>query len=190
MVIKRWYQNLLGPLTKIWCDLVPNAKIRDFMETVIWAVVLALLLRAFVVQAFYIPSGSMIPTLLPNDRVLVNKFIYTLRAPQRGDVFVFEYPEDPSKDYVKRLIALPGDTFEMRQGTVYINGAPVKEDYVKYADSYSMAPVVVPKDSFVALGDNRPNSADSRFWGYVSRSAIKGPVFLRYWPLNRFGLID
>ncbi|ERL23928.1 signal peptidase I [Jonquetella sp. BV3C21] len=184
------WQRITDPFKRIWIDLIPNARVRDWAETIIWALVIALILRTFVIQAFYIPSGSMIPTLMPNDRVFVNKFIYRFREPRRGEIFVFKYPEDPSKDYVKRLIAVPGDKFSIQDGTVFINGKPIDEPYVKYKDSFTLPELVVPPDSFIALGDNRPNSADSRFWGFVPRANLSGPVMFRFWPLNRFGLVD
>lgn len=173
----------------LWCQLIPNAKVRDWVETIVWAFVAALILRTFVIQAFYIPSGSMIPTLEINDRVFVNKFIYRFREPRRGEIFVFKYPEDPSKDFVKRIIALPGDTFAMTDGVVLVNGAPLDEPYVRYHDLFNYDEITVPQDMFVALGDNRPNSGDSRFWGFVPRENIQGPVMFRFWPLNRLGFV-
>lgn len=189
MAIKEWWASLWAPAARLWEKLVPIAWLRETIETVVWAVVLALLLRTFIIQAFWIPSGSMIPTLLEGDRVLVCKFEYLLRSPKRGDVFVFKYPENAKVDYVKRLIALPGDKFEIRSGIVWINGEKVDEPYVRFHDTYSVSPVIVPEKSYVALGDNRPNSADSRYWGYVPEENIRGPVHIRYWPLSRIGLV-
>lgn len=162
---------------------------RETLETILWALVIALILRTFVVQAFWIPSRSMVPTLLINDRVLVAKFWYHFQEPQRGQIFVFKYPVDPKRDFVKRIIGLPGETVEIRNGTVYINDEALAEDYVEFPDSYTMEPVKVPEDNYFAMGDNRPNSADSRFWGFVPKEYVKGPVFLRYWPLNRMGMV-
>lgn len=163
---------------------------RETVETVLWAVVLALIIRAVIVQAFWIPSGSMIPTLLPGDRVLVCKFWYYVQEPKRGQVFVFKYPVDPKRDFVKRLIGLPGDVVEIKQGQVLINGKATDEPYVTFPDAFTMNPVTVPEGHYFAMGDNRPNSQDSRFWGFVPESNVRGPVFLRYWPLNRIGLVD
>ena len=162
---------------------------RETIETVLWALVLALVLRTFVVQAFWIPSGSMIPTLDPGDRVLVLKFWYHLPSldPKRGDVVVFKYPVDPRRDFVKRVIGLPGETVELREGKVYVNGVQIAEPYVVNTDTYTMAATEVPKDSYFCMGDNRPNSQDSRFWGFVPRNFLKGPVVFRYWPLTRLG---
>ena len=178
----------MASLKSFWTNLIPNAKVRDWVETLLWAAVVALILRTFVVQAFYIPSGSMIPTLQVRDRVFVNKFIYRFREPRRGEIFVFKYPEDPKKDFVKRIIALPGDTFEMTDGLVLINGTPLDEPYVRYTDHYTTEEITVPEGMYIALGDNRPNSQDSRFWGFVPRENIYGPVMFRYWPLNRISL--
>ena len=189
MTLKEKWARLIEPAVAMWERLIPLSWLRDTIETLVSAVILALIIRAFIVQAFWIPSGSMIPTLLEGDRVLVCKFEYLLRAPRRGDVFVFKYPRDPSMDYVKRLIALPGDVFEVRDGIVWINGEKVEEPYVRFHDTYNQKPLTVPEKSYVALGDNRPNSADSRYWGFVPEKNIVGPVHVRYWPLNRMGLV-
>ena len=189
MALREWWAQFIAPAVKIWEKVIPIAWLREAVETLGWALVLALLLRTFVIQAFWIPSGSMLPTLLEGDRVLVCKFEYLIRSPRRGDIFVFKYPMDTKVDYVKRLIALPGDKFEIRQGVVWINDKEVTEPYVKFHDTYTLPAVRVPEKSYVALGDNRPKSADSRFWGYVPEENIRGPVILRYWPLNRLGLV-
>jgi len=162
---------------------------RETIETILWALVIALLLRTFVVQAFWIPSRSMVPTLKIDDRVLVAKFWYHFQEPKRGQIFVFKYPVDPKRDFVKRIIGLPGETLEIHDGVVYINGEPIPEKYVLHRDSYSMDPVKIPDDHYFAMGDNRPNSADSRFWGFVPEDNVRGPVFFRYWPLNRIGVV-
>jgi len=162
---------------------------RETIETILWALVIALILRTFVVQAFWIPSRSMVPTLQISDRVLVAKFWYHFQEPARGQIFVFKYPVDPKRDFVKRIIGLPGDIVEIRDGFVYINGNPLSEDYVSNRDNYSMEPVEIPPGHYFAMGDNRPNSADSRFWGFVPEDNIRGPVFFRYWPLDRIGVV-
>ncbi|HRW88177.1 MAG TPA: signal peptidase I, partial [Thermovirgaceae bacterium] len=140
---------------------------REMIETVLWALVLALVLRALVIQAFWIPSGSMIPALLPRDRVLVAKFWYSFAEPKRGQIIVFKYPVDPKRDFVKRLVALPGETVEIIDGQVVIDGTPLEEPYVKNHDTLSFGPVTVPEGHYLMLGDNRPNSQDGRFWGFV-----------------------
>lgn len=169
---------------------MPKTWWRETIETVLWALALALILRTFVIQAFWIPSTSMVPTLEISDRVLVLKFWYHMPkvSPQRGQIVVFKYPQDPRKDYVKRVIGVPGDTVEMRQGVVYVNGKELFEDYVKNKDDYTMQMVTVPEKSYFCLGDNRPNSQDSRFWGFVPEKYLRGPAVVRYWPLNRIGL--
>ena len=162
---------------------------RETIETVLWALVLALILRTFVVQAFWIPSGSMIPTLEVGDRVLVAKFWYTFSEPKRGQLFVFKYPVDPKRDFVKRIIGLPGDTLEIRGGIVYVNGQALREEYVKNHDAFSLnagpvfpeVPVKIPENHYFAMGDNRDNSFDSRFWGFVDDKAILGKALIIYW---------
>lgn len=171
---------------------MPKPWWRETIETILWALVLALILRTFVIQAFWIPSGSMIPTLEPGDRVLVLKFWYSLPKlePKRGQIVVFKYPVDPRRDFVKRVIGVPGDTVEIKNGTVFVNGAELFEPYVKNHDSYNMEQIAVPEDSYFCLGDNRPNSQDGRFWGFVPRKFLRGPALFRYWPLSRFGTIE
>lgn len=169
---------------------------REAIETIVWAFVLAMIIRAFIVQAFWIPSGSMIPTLEINDRVLVAKFWNLFFPPSRGSLYVFRYPVDRERDFVKRVIAIPGDTVEIKKGIVYINGEPTEESYVKYPDHYTMnpsnifpgVPFTVPEGKYFMLGDNRSNSQDSRYWGFADISDMRGPVFFRYWPLNRIGI--
>lgn len=171
---------------------MPKPWWRETIETVLWALVLALILRTFVIQAFWIPSGSMIPTLEPGDRVLVLKFWYSLPkiSPKRGQIVVFKYPVDPRRDFVKRIIGLPGDTVEIKQGLVYLNGSALFEHYVKNMDTYNMEEIIVPDNSYFCLGDNRPNSQDGRFWGFVPSNFLRGPAVFRYWPLNRIGVIE
>ena len=177
--------------------------VREYAESIIVAVILALIIRTLVVQAFKIPSGSMEDTLAIGDHILVNKFIYgmkipsidkrffTIRDPQRGDVIVFEYPEDPSKDFIKRVIGTPGDTVEVRDKKVYVNGQPYENPHEvhKEKDVFpkeqnprdNMAPVKVPPGSYFMMGDNRDRSYDSRFWGFVTKEKIKGLAFIKYW---------
>ena len=169
---------------------------RETIETIIWAFVLAMIIRTFIVQAFWIPSGSMIPTLEIRDRVLVAKFWNLFFEPSRGSLYVFKYPVDPDRDFVKRVIAVPGDVVDIKNGIVYINGQPTDEPYVKNHDRYTMrpnnifpeVPFKVPEKKYFMLGDNRSNSQDSRYWGFVSIEEMRGPVFFRYWPLDRIGI--
>ncbi len=183
----------------------PKAKksaLRDNVETLLWSVVMVFLLRAFVVQAFKIPSESMVPTLLVGDYLFVNKFVYGpkipfthvrlpgLRAPKRGDIIVFQYPPQPNMDFIKRCIATEGQTVEIRQKRVYVDGQPLVEPYAHHDDPRvlpievaprdSMPPRVVPKGALFMMGDNRDNSLDSRFWGFVDMDLVKGPAMFTY----------
>jgi len=180
--------------------------VREYAESIIIAVVLALIIRAFVVQAFKIPSGSMEDTLLIGDHLLVSKFIYgtkvpfsdkrvlKIRDPKRGDVIVFVYPEDPRKDFIKRVIGLPGDVVEGKDKQVYVNGqlyvtpqAVHKEKEIIPKEQNprdTFGPVVVPADSYFVMGDNRDRSYDSRFWKFVTRDQIKGLAFIKYWSID------
>ena len=180
---------------------------REYAEALALAVVLALFIRTFVVQAFKIPSGSMKPTLLIGDHILVNKFIYGVKIPfldftmipvkdpQRGDVVVFKFPEDPTKDFIKRVIGVSGDTVQVLDKQVYINGKAIEDPHGTYTDPHiipggaqprdNMAPVRVPPHSLFVMGDNRDHSYDSRFWGFVDLSAVKGEAFIIYWSWNK-----
>lgn len=163
---------------------------REAIETVIWALVLGLIIRTFIFQAFWIPSGSMIPTLEPDDRVIVFKQWHRFKEYKRGDIVVFRYPIDPARDFIKRIIGVPGDTVEIRDGRVFVNALEIAEPYVRYPDNFTMAQIDVPKDCFFCLGDNRANSQDSRFWGFVPRGNLVGPALFRYWPPSRIGRIE
>lgn len=145
--------------------------------------------RPFVVEAFWIPSASMVPTLKYGDRVLVNKFIYRFTEPQRGDIIVFKSVEGDGQDLIKRVVGVPGDEIAVRGGTLFVNGEPQKEPYVnkKYPDKSFYAPTTVPKDHVFAMGDNRANSQDSRVFGPVPEKNIEGEAFLRFWPPDRIG---
>ena len=145
--------------------------------------------RPFVVEAFYIPSESMIPTLRVGDRVLVNKFIYRFAEPARGDIIVFESVEGGSEDLIKRVVGVPGDKISVRGGRLLVNGEPQREPYVykKYPDRSSSAPTTVPEDHVFVMGDNRANSRDSRYFGTVPERKIEGEAFLRFWPPDRIG---
>jgi signal peptidase I len=142
------------------------------------------LVRPFVVEAFYIPSESMVPTLAVGDRVFVNKFIYRFHEPQRGDVVVFKGVEGGEEDLIKRVVGLPGDEVEVRDGTLYVNGQPQQEPYVNgdLPDRSSYGPTTVPKGKVFAMGDNRADSRDSRFFGPVPFESIEGEAFVTFWP--------
>ena len=183
---------------------------REYLESVVVAVILALFIRTFVVQAFKIPTGSMENNLLVGDHLLVNKFIFapTVTAAEgevlpiepirRGDVVVFKFPQDPERDFIKRVIGLPGETLEIRNKRVFIDGAPLDEPYVRFlqppasggaeATAYDVreryGPVVVPADHYFVMGDNRDNSQDSRWWGFLPRSYVKGRALVIYWSFD------
>ncbi|MBZ0252796.1 MAG: signal peptidase I [Candidatus Methylomirabilis sp.] len=176
-----------------------SGTLREYAEAFIVALLLALFIRTFVVQAFKIPSGSMKDTLLIGDQILVEKFAYGVKIPfvdkvvwrhedpERDDVIVFIYPEDPSKDFIKRIVGLPGDTVEIRNKQLYVNGEPVTKPYERHVDpGYNRlrdnyGPKVVPPESYLVLGDNRDESHDGRFWGYVPRTSIRGKAMILYW---------
>lgn len=165
----------------------------DWTETIVVALVLALIIRAFFLQVFWIPSGSMEPTFDINDRIVVNKVAYFFRPPKRLEVIVFRQvaPADvPKKDLIKRLVGLPGETLELKNGVIHINGSPIGEKHTLNQDFANFGPVKIPADSFFVMGDNRPASADSRYWGFLPRKNIIGPAFLRIWPLTKFGFTE
>jgi signal peptidase I len=181
---------------------------REYFESIVVAVILALFVRTFVFQAFKIPTGSMEPNLLVGDHLLVNKFAFApaktgleravlpMRAVRRGDVLVFKFPEDPERDFIKRVIGLPGDTLELRNQTISINGAPIIEPYAHYqlpslpggeegADlRRKYGPVTVPGGHYFMMGDNRDDSQDSRYWGFLPAHYVKGRALFIYWSFD------
>ena len=165
----------------------------EWVGLVVLALVIALLIKTFLFQAFYIPSESMVPTLKVHDRVLVNKLSYKLHPVHRGDIIVFKAPPhaDPGiDDLVKRVIGLPGDSVSGRGGHVYINNKLLAENYLPAGTFTSdFEARVIPKDSYWVMGDNRGNSKDSRSFGFITKKQIVGRVFLRIWPLNRLGIM-
>lgn len=183
--------------------------LREWTEAIVFAAFLAFfVIRPFIVQAFKIPSGSMRPTLLEGDRILVNKFIYgpkipftKLRLPgftkpRRGDVVVFIYPEDKHKDFIKRLVAVEEDSVQIKNGTIYINDKPLEGEGFTSRYYYNRGPygqednkITIPKGQYYVLGDNSGSSRDSRYWGFVPKENILGKAFLIYWPLNRMRII-
>ncbi len=187
-------------------DTSGKGPLRENIEAILIALILALFIRTFVVQAFKIPSGSMLNTLQIGDHILVNKFIYGVKLPfiqktiipvkdpKRDDIVVFIYPEDPKKDFIKRVVGVAGDVVEVRQKKLYVNGALVERDYaihtdrrvlpVQFTQRDNFGPVTVPEASLFVMGDNRDNSHDSRFWGFVPLSAVKGKAFLIYFSWN------
>lgn len=178
-------------------DRQPRSSTRNVVEWVAIiaaALLVAVLIKTFLFQAFYIPSGSMEPTLRPGDRVLVNKLSYDLHAIHRGDIVVFKRPpaeaNDPTiKDLIKRVIGLPGDTISGHDGQVYINGNALKESYLPRGTATSdFPPSTVPKDQYFVMGDNRGNSKDSRYIGPIAGNLIVGRAFVRVWPLSKLRL--
>lgn len=176
---------------------------REYAEAIGMALLLALFIRTFIVQAFKIPSGSMIPTLQIGDHILVNKLAYGIRVPlwghylvdfgkvQRGDVIVFIFPEDRSKDFIKRVVGIAGDAVEIRGKKIYINGQQVEDPYAHFegddpqnilpASRDDYGPTKVPENHLFVMGDNRDRSYDSRFWGFVNLDDVRGKAFLIYW---------
>lgn len=184
---------------------VKNKKrvIWEYTEAIITALIFALIIRAYIVQAFKIPSGSMIPTLLIGDHLLVNKFIYgtkipfsdkrvlLFKKPEKGDIIVFKYPEDPKRDFIKRVIAVEGDVIESKNKNIYVNGKKAEETYTQHTDDSirpigieprdNFGPMIVPQNKCFVMGDNRDQSYDSRYWGYVDIKEIKGKALIIYW---------
>lgn len=193
---------------------------REYAEALAIAILLALFIRTFIIQAFKIPSESMVPTLVIGDHLLVNKFVYGVKVPlidhfivqfkkpSRGDIIVFKYPEDEKKDFIKRVVGIEGDNIEIKGDAIYVNGEEIKTVYVsKYsnenisdADRYEeilgenqhyildqgikyqdLGPIIVPENSVFVMGDNRDNSQDSRYWGFVTLNKIKGKALIIYW---------
>ena len=181
--------------------------VREYFESIVIAVILALFVRTWVVQAFKIPTGSMENNLLIGDHLLVNKFVFgptplaigrkmlPVRPIRRGDIVVFKYPDEPDRDFIKRVIGLPGETIELKNKKVHVNGTPLDEPYVHFltppsndyqeVTSYDLrerfGPVTVPPDRYFVMGDNRDNSQDSRYWGFLPRDYVKGKALVIYW---------
>src|SRR4030066_291388 len=186
--------------------------VEDYIKPIFFAILIALFIRAFIIQAFKIPSSSMEPTLLIGDHILVNKFIHGIRIPysdkifgsskkifggkklQRGDIIVFIYPKDRSKDFIKRVIGTEGEKVEIIRNKIYINDQLINDPWGRYDEksewtryrqpAEKFGPVVVPKDSLFVLGDNRENSQDSRFFGFVDIKKVKGIALYLYWAKN------
>lgn len=186
---------------------IAKSKLREYAEAIIIAVVIAFFIRTFIIQAFKIPSGSMKPTLQIGDHILVTKFTYGVKIPivrkmlipisdpKRGDIVVFIYPEDRSKDFVKRVIGISGDTIEIKNKKIYLNGLAYNDGHGVYTDDMiipgaaqprdNFGPVTVPSESLFVMGDNRDQSYDSRFWGFVDKRDVLGKAFIIYWSWNK-----
>ena len=194
-----------------------KSRLRENVEAILVAILLALFIRTFVVQAFKIPSGSMKDTLLIGDHILVNKFIYGIklpffnqtlipfRTPRKGDIIVFKFPVEPKKDFIKRVVGVAGDTIEVRDKKLFVNGVRYAHPAAVFKDRFiipgcpdgykpdapcrrdNFGPVTVPDGAVFVMGDNRDQSYDSRFWGFVDTRAIKGKAFLIYWSWDKNG---
>lgn len=165
------------------------------LKTIGLSLFLAFGIRTFAVQAYFIPSGSMEPTLEINDRLLVNKLSYNFTHPQRGDIIVFNptkalRAENFHDSFIKRVIGLPGDFVSVKGGRVYVNDCALRENYIAARPDYNYGPIIVPPDSYLVLGDNRNNSYDSHYWGFVPQHDIIGRAVVRFWPLNRVGMLE
>jgi len=182
--------------------------VREWVESIVIAFILALFIRTFIVQAFKIPTGSMRMTLVEGDRILVNKLRYGPKVPfsdkrlpgfgvaSRGDIIVFVYPEDKKRDFIKRLIAFSGETVEIREGDIFINGSMIEDPVIKNAYYYNRGnfgeagkQIVVPPGHYYVLGDNSGSSKDSRYWGFVPEELVIGKAELIYWPVQRIRLV-
>ena len=188
---------------------------REYIEAILIALLLAMLIRTFIVQAFKIPSGSMENTLLIGDHILVSKFSYGTHipneipfintklfddivlfssVPERGDIIVFKFPKDETRDFIKRVIALPGDLLEVRRQKVFINNKPYEDARARHTESPSdsplvprddFGPILIPEGHVFVMGDNRENSQDSRYWGYLNVKKIRGKALIIYWSWDR-----
>ena len=187
-------------------DSGKKSRLRENIEAILLAILLALFIRTFIVQAFKIPSGSMEDTLLIGDHILVSKFTYGIRMPfsnktiipinepERGDIVVFKFPGDPKIDYIKRVVGVPGDVIECRNKQVFVNGKLEKNPFAVHKDAYTIRKSIAPRDNFgpltvppkslFVMGDNRDNSNDSRFWSFVDYDKLRGKAFMIYWSWN------
>ena len=185
-----------------------KAWIKEFFETIVTAVILALLIRAFIIQPFKIPTGSMEPTLIPGDRILVLRYVYGLRipftfkriakfrSPKTGEIVVFNYPEETNRDFIKRCIGTPGSTVEIKNGVILLNGQPLKMEPINQLYYYNRGTLgkegevlAVPANSYFVLGDNSASSKDSRYWGFLDDKFLVGKAVLIYWPPNRIRIL-
>ncbi len=167
-----------------------KSSLREMVEVIVTALVLAFLIKTFVVGNFWIPSESMVPTIEVNDKVIVTNFSYWFEGPERGDVIVFRYPLDTKKDYIKRCIGLPGETIEFQDSKLYVNGQMVEEPYLPEGLVFEdYGPIEVPEGQYFMCGDNRNHSSDSRVWGFVEKRLIIGKAQVIYWPFDRWSTL-
>lgn len=187
--MRQWYENWNAMKARLKQRSIWAFRLVDFIETIVVALAVALLIRKYVVMVSLVPSGSMIPTFQIRDRLIVNRFIYRFTEPNRGDIIVFKSTTD-DKDYVKRCIGLPGETVEMKNGYVYINGKLLVLSGVDIQrDRTNFGPMVVPPSSYFVLGDNRGNSRDSRYWGVVPKSHLMGKSLFTFWPISQMRVL-
>jgi signal peptidase I len=202
----------IGEILVVYIYKLPKENvIRDWVEPAFEAIIIAIVIRTLVIQAFRIPTSSMEDNLMIGDHIIANKFVYgtylpwkddsvmRLRDPKRGDVIIFRYPVDPKYMFIKRCMGLPGDVLEMKDKVLYINGKKMDEKYTFHKDMRifpanmqprdNWGPITVPPDNYFAMGDNRDLSADSRYWGFLKRKYLRGKAWLVYWPPTHWKII-
>ncbi len=163
----------------------------EVLQTLILAGLLIIVFRTFLFQNYIVEGNSMIPTLEPAQRLIVSRISYILGEPERGDVIVFQFPHEPNRDFVKRILGLPGETVAIENGVVFIDGEPIpREEYLDYTSPTSMAPLLLSDEEYFVMGDNRPGSSDSRSWGPLARRYIIGQAYLVYYPFAEFGILE
>lgn len=167
-------------------------ELKSWFRDIFFAFAIAIFIVVFVIQPVKVEGTSMQPRLVDQERIFVNRFIYRFQDVKRGDVVVFWFPRDHSKSFIKRVLAVPGDEVEIRNGVVYVNGARVSEPYLmpEFQDYKSFGKAVVPDNQYFVLGDHRNSSNDSRSWGFVSQNLIYGKAIFSYWPFSRFGVVQ
>jgi signal peptidase I len=189
---------MMDALKDLWKSEAFRREVKEWAQSIAIALVLTLIIRTYVVQAFKIPSGSMRPTLIEGDKLFVNKYQYRFERPKRGDIVVFRYPVDPKKDFIKRLVAFEGETVEIKDGKIYVDGK-VLDDPASFGKFYYYnhdpfggpnEKIKVPPQSYYVLGDNSANSTDSRFWGFVPVKNMVGRAMFRWWPPRRVGILE
>ena len=167
-------------------------EVRDWVVSISAAIILALMIRTFIVELYVVDGPSMKPTLQHEERLVVNKFIYRVREPQKGEIVIFRYPRDPSRDFIKRVIATAGDTIEIKEGRVYVNDQLQREDFILEKTRSEYPKATVPEGTIFVMGDNRNNSEDSRFSdvGFVPLDLVKGKAILIFWPVDDFKTLN
>ena len=165
-----------------------KSMIRELLETVISAGVIAFIIITFIGQVTVVRGASMEPTLHNNERLIANKISYRFESPKRSEILIFKPPLEIKRNYIKRIIGIPGDKIEIIKGEIYLNDNKLEENYIEYESYEDLSAVLVPDDSFFVLGDNRSNSSDSRYWGFVPRKNVVGKALVIFWPLNKIRL--